>query len=208
MPWDFPTYDPGAGGDIPTPTMQEEPFDWSAGLTAMGKELLRTSVPSLISGGVGMGLNALMGGQPQKSRLVDTRTPEQQQASQFGLSRLSSLSQNPSGFGLPGDPNDINTPAGRRTWDIRGGVRSADAARGMFSTGGSAQRETDALNRATADSYNQNYNMAIQGAGGGYPMTLQTSPAQENPWAKLLGGAVSPAIQGGIGKLLQQWGLV
>jgi hypothetical protein len=209
MAWGMqnPTYDPGGFSDEPMQSSWEAPqsntFDWGK----LGASFLSGMAPTLASTGFGALMNQLMPGQPGKNRLVGTRTPQQQGAQQMGFDRLSSLQNNPSNFGLPGDASDINTPAGRRRWDIVNQSRSADAGRGMFSTGGSAQRETDALNRAQGADYNSAWNSAAQASLGGPGMSIQSTPAQPNPWAGLIAGGAAPGIQSGVSNLLKMWGL-
>lgn len=194
----------GPGGGTPP---QSQGFDWANGFASLGKGLLKDFLPGAASTAAGGLINKFMPGRGQTNQLQDTRNPEQQQAAQFGMNRVNSLTANPSGFGLPGDPSDINTPAGRKTWDIRNSSRSADAARGMSNTGGSAQRETDALNRAIGGEFNTSMNSGLQAAGSGYPMHVNQTPAQDNPWAKLLGSALDPAIRNSMTSMLQKWGL-
>ena len=153
-----------------------------------------------------MALNKAMPGTPKSVKLVDTRQEVTRQGADMAMDRARNLQQNPASFGLPGDPNDPNTPAGKRKYDIVQGVRSADAAR-SFNTGGSAQRETDAVNRAIAADYNNVWNSSMGTLSGQTPMAGYRTDAQPNPWGQMLAGAVNPAVSKGISKLLADWGM-
>jgi hypothetical protein len=173
-------------------------IDWGG----MGSGIASAAIPGLASLGTGFLAQKLFPDTPGKQQLIDTRTTEQQgsqqnqlQAQGMGLQRMSALQQNPMSFGLPGDPNDVNTPAGKRRYDITKTQRSADAARGALDTGGSAARETSALNRAIGDSYNQVWGQAADVAGRGVSgpgLHYATTPGSQNPWGKLVASAATP----------------
>lgn len=155
-----------------------------------------------------MAASALFPGTPAKTTITDTRQPQTIAGSDLGLARLNALNANPMSFGLPGDPYDINTPAGKKRYDIIKQVRSADAARGMLNTGGSGVRETDALNRAIGEAYNTVWKDASGVLAAQPPQQLQQIPAQPNPWAKLLAGALGPAASKTTDYLLGKWGVM
>ena len=171
------------------------------GFSQLGKDILGGVLPGLAGMGVGALANKLMPGTPQK--LVDTRTPEQQGLARTGFSALQTLQQHPNSFGLPGDPEDPNSPAGRKLYGIRQQSRSADAARGMFTTGGSAQRETNAIQDSANNAFATLAKTYGDQAGvGGMNLTA----AQENPWAKLLTGFGGPALSGATSNILSRYG--
>lgn len=197
-------------------------IDWGG----IGSEIAQAAIPGLASLGTGFLASKIFPDTPGKQQLVDVRTPEQTasqqaqlqgqqgqlQTQQQGLARMTSLQQNPMSFGLPGDPYDPNTPAGRRRYDITKGVRSADAARGALTTGGSAARETTALNRAIGDSYNQIWGQAAQVGGmgiggiGGPSLQYAQIPGAQNPWGKLVASAATPVAAKSIEQLLAELG--
>lgn len=189
-------------------------FDWGGllgkiggGFADIGKGALSAGLPALAGAGVGAGINALLPGKSAQVNLVDPRQGVTQAGGQMALERAQNIMRNPTSFGLPGDPSDPSTPAGKKRYDITQGVRSADAARGAFMTGGSAARETSALNRAVGDEYSRIFESSMGTLAGQQPMAGYVSPAQENPWAKILGGAVSPAVSKGLSSLLANWGM-
>lgn len=157
-------------------------------------------IPAAGQAATGMLIDRMFPG--SKPRLLDTRQPEQQQAGAMGLSTLSNLQKNPNSFGLPGDPNDVNTPAGKRLYEIKKGVRDADAARGSLNTGGSAQRETDAVNKAIGDSYQAAQNSAFSNLNASSPaLHVQSrfdNQGTENPWSKILTNALAPGVGAGL----------
>lgn len=185
-------------------------FDWGSlgtGLAGIGKDLAGAAIPAVAGAAAGAGLNALFPGKPESVKLVDTRQGVTQAGANMALDRARTVQANPESFGLPGDPNDPNSPAGKKRYDIVQGSRNADAARGMFSTGGSAARETNALNTAVGNEYNKIWQdsmgtLSAQPTMGGYRQA-----AQENPWGQLLAGAVSPAVSKGMSALLANWGM-
>lgn len=198
-------WDPNATWGAINNSQWQQPADSGGGMWGgfgkLGLDLLGSSLPSLLGGAAGYGFNALF---PGKTQLIDQRNPEQRGAAGMNFSRMSALQQNPNSFGLPGDPEDPNSPAGRKKYGIVQSSRSADAARGAFTTGGAAQRETNALNDAVGREYNTIWNQSSQNAMAGPGMTMQQ---KENPWAKILGGVVSPAISGITGSILRNFGL-
>jgi hypothetical protein len=117
---------------------------------------------------------------------------------------MTALQNNPASFGLPGDPNDVNTPAGRRRYDITKTSRSADAARGGLNTGGSAMRENTALNQAIGDAYNQVWGGAANVAQAGPGLTYAQIPGQQNPWGKLVASAATPVASKSIEQLVAE----
>lgn len=187
-------------------------IDWGG----MGGGLMSAAIPGLASLGTGYLASKIFPDTPGKQQLIDPRTTEQQgsqqnqlQAQGMGLARMSALEQNPMSFGLPGDPYDVNTPAGKRRYDITKSTRSADAARGGLNTGGSAVRETTALNRAIGDSYNQIWQGAagVAGSGvGGPSLQYTTTPGVQNPWGKLVASAATPVAAKSIEQLLSELG--
>lgn len=187
------------------PTTQSSGFDWNSlggGFGKLGLDLLGGVAPTLAGAAAGYGFGSLMG--PGKTSLVDTRTPEQKGSAGMNFARMSSLQANPTGFGLPGDPLDPNTPAGKKRYDIINTARAADAARGAFTTGGSAQRETNALNTAVGNEYNTIWDQSSKNAAAGSAMKYVE---KNNPWAMILGGAVAPAVKNTTAALLKSWGL-
>ena len=182
----------GGGGDS---------SGWMSGFGQLGKDLLGGVLPGLAGLGVGALANKVLPGQGAK--LVDTRTPEQRGLAQSGFSSLSTLQQNPNSFGLPGDPEDPNSPAGRKLYGIRQQSRAADAARGMFTTGGSIQRENNAVTDASNNAFATLAKTYGDQAGvGGMKMT----EPQENPWAKLITGIGGPAVAGMTANILNRYG--
>lgn len=171
------------------------------GFGKLGMDLLGSVGPGLLGSAAGYGFGALM---PGKTTLTDTRNPQQRGAAAMNMDRLSALQANPTSFGLPGDPNDPNSPAGKKRYDITQASRNADAARGMFTTGGSAQRETNAMNTAVGNEYNNIWNQSSQQASAGPGMNMQT---QENPWAKLFSGMIGPAVSGTAAGVLRNFGI-
>lgn len=201
--WDVGPQDlPSANTDVNTAAPATSGTDgWSwGGFGKLGMDLLGSTLPNMLGAAAGYGFNALF---PGKTSLVDTRTPEQRSVSGMNVSRLQALQQNPGGFGLPGDPNDPSTPAGKKRYDIIQGSRSADAARGMFTTGGSAQRETNALNTAIGNEFNTIWNQASQQGAAGGPMRYVE---KANPWAQLATGVAQPAVQGLTRAILKNFG--
>jgi len=168
--------------------------------------------PAAGQAATGMLINKMFPGNPTKARLLDLRQPEMQQGATQASQSLSNLQRNPNSFGLPGDPNDVNTPAGQRMYQLRKNSRSASAAAGQLETGGGAQRETDAVNRAIADSYNTTQK---EGFANLASMTPQLQPqsrwnqigGETNPWAGILTQALAPGVGGGIKAALGDWGV-
>jgi hypothetical protein len=148
-----------------------------------------------------------MPGKDPSVKLVDTRQGVTQTGANMALDRAKNIQANPESFGLPGDPNDPNSPAGKKRYDIVQGSRNADAARGMFSTGGSAARESNALNTAVGNEYNKVWGDSMSTLSSQPAMQGYIAPGQENPWGKLLAGAVSPAVSKGMSALLSNWGM-
>lgn len=190
---------PGAGG-----------FDWGSlgsGLADLGKGVAGAAIPAAAGAGAGMLINKLMPGTPDKLNLVDTRQGVTQAGANMALDRARNIQANPESFGLPGDPNDPNTAAGKKKYDIVQGSRNADAARGMFSTGGSAARETNAVNTAVGNEYNKIWGDSMNTLSAQPAMSGYVKGAEENPWGKLLGSAVNPAVSKGMSALLANWGM-
>lgn len=196
-------------------------WDWQGGFADIGKGLANAAIPGLAGVGMGALINQLMPGQKAKSRLVDARTPEAIQGNQTGLAsagmaqqRALGLQANPTSFGLPGDPMDPSTAAGKKRYDIVNSSRAADAARGMFSTGGSAARETNALNEAVGNEYNKIWDSSMNQMQGGAQvggqngqMLMQSAPGQPNPWAGLVAGTLAPSTSQTMSELLKRWGM-
>lgn len=91
-------------------------------------------------------------------------------------------------------------------YQIKRGSRSADAARGMFETGGSAERENQAMRQATDTRRQQNLGNLNAFTSGYQPMNVRGIEGQENPWAKIITGmAGSRGAQQGFGKLIDTW---
>jgi hypothetical protein len=215
--WQMPD-DSGGGGMWDNFSAGLGKIDWGG--------LGQAAIPGLASLGTGYLASKLFPDTPGKQQLIDPRTTEQQTSQQnqlqgqqnqlqtqgMGLARMSALEQNPMSFGLPGDPYDVNTPAGKRRYDITKSQRSADAARGALDTGGSAVRETTALNRAIGDSYNQVWGQAAgiagQGVGGigGPSLQYETTPGVQNPWGKLVASAATPVAAKTIEELMAELG--
>ena len=186
-----PSVDTGGGGGS---------WDWGGALKS-GFEGLMGAIPSMAGAAAGYGFNSLF---PGKTSLVDQRNPEQKAAQGMNLGRMQALQANQLSFGLPGDPNDPNTAAGKKKYDIVQNSRNADAGRGMFTTGGSAQRETNALNNAVGNEYNNIFNQSSQIAAGGNGMKYVEKP---NPWAQLFSGLASPAVKGVTSGIMRNFGL-
>ena len=168
---------------------------WLNILKSLGVDIGKAALPELIKAGVGAGVGALLPGQPARAQLLDTRQPEARTGSSMALARLQALQNNPMSFGLPGDPNDPSTPAGKRLYGLRSSRRSADAGRGMLETGGSATREMNDINSAIAGEYNSAMNSGFGNlAALSPPMVTREVPKQDNPWAKLIMAAVGPGI--------------
>ena len=156
-------------------------------------------IPAAGAAATGMLIDRMFPGTPGAARAVDMRQPEMQRGAVMAEDRLKNLQARPTSFGLPGDPEVVNTPAGQRMYQIRKNVRSADAARGALNTGGSALRETEAVNRAVGDEYNQITNQGFQNLGSMSPqLQFQQEPARENPFARILTSALAPGIAGGL----------
>jgi hypothetical protein len=194
-------YGAGGQGYIPYQTPGDTGGGGWGGFKSLGMDLAKSTLPNVLGAAAGYGINALM---PGKTSLVDTRNPQQKQLAQSGMSSLSNLNNNPNSFGLPGDPEDVNSQAGRKLYGIRQQNRSADAARGMFSTGGSVQRENNAVTDASNNAFAQLQQTYGQQAGQGAGMTMKSA---DNPWAKLLAGIASPAVQGISSGIMKNFGL-
>ena len=175
-------------------------IDWGG----LGGQLGKAAIPGLAALGTGAIASQVFPDTPGKQQLVDTRTNQQIGAQGQGLSRMTALQNNPASFGLPGDPNDVNTPAGRKKYDLTKTFRSGEAARGMLNTGGSAQRENAALNQAIGDSYNNIWSGAANVAQAGPGLTYATIPGQQNPWGKLVASAATPVASTSIEQLIAE----
>jgi len=172
-------------------------------LTTPNRSTGRSPLSEGIGAGVGYGLNALFPGQKQKDRLIDTRTNEQRTVAGTGVNSLSQLQQDPRNFGLPGNADDINTPAGRHKWDIIQNTRRALSAQGMGKGGAGeigqhAGIEADVLNRAVGQQYNQLLGQYSNMGAQGPAMQLDKTPAKPNPWAQI-GAAILGPVAGAAG---------
>ena len=160
---------------------------------------LGSLVPAAGAAATGLLIDRMFPGTPGKARAVDMRQPEMQRGAGMAESRLANLQRNPNSFGLPGDPEDPNTPAGRRLYQIRKNARSASAAAGGLETGGHAQRESDAVNAAIGNEYNQIQNQGFQNLGQMTPqLQFQQEAPQTSPWSKILTSALAPGIKSGL----------
>ena len=189
--------------------VSEPGFDWGSigsGFGSLAKGALSAGIPAVGSGLAGLAIKQMFPGQPAGHRLVDMRQDVTRTGANMALERAQNIQRNPNSFGLPGDPMDVNTPAGQRRYSIIKSVRDADAAR-SFNTGGSAQRESTALNKAVGDEYNAVMNSSMGTLQGQPQMAGYQTPAQEDPWGKMLAGAVSPAVSKGLSRLLADWGM-
>jgi hypothetical protein len=199
----------GASSGAGSALVSEPGFDWGSlgsGLLDFGKSAAVSAAPTLAGAAAGYGLNQLFPGTPAGAKLVDTRQGVTQQGANMALDRARNIQQNPTSFGLPGDVNDPNSPAGKKKYDIIQGSRSADAAR-SFNTGGSAQRETNALNTAVGNEYNKVWGDSMNTLQGQTPMAGYRTDAQPNPWGQMLAGAVDPMVSKGLKDLLSAWGM-
>ena len=169
--------------------------------TRAGKGFLGSLVPAAGAAATGMLINKMFPGTQGKARALDLRQPEMQRGSQMALSRLQNLERNPNSFGLPGDPDDPNTPAGQRLIQLRRNQRAASAARGGLETGGHEVREREAVNDAIINSYNQVQNQGFQNLGAMSPqLQLDKEPGRPSPWGTILTRALAPAVKTGLEK--------
>ena len=202
----------GFGSDAGSALVSEPSsgFDWGSlgsGFAGIGKDIAKSTLPALAGAGASMAINKLMPGKEAKPVLVDTRQGVTRAGGDMALDRAKNIQQNPTSFGLPGDPNDPSTPAGKKKYDIVQNARSADAARGSFTTGGSGARETNAVNTAVGNEYNKVWGDSMNTLSGQPAMEGYMSKAEENPWGQIIGAAVSPAVSKGLSSLLAQWGM-
>jgi len=155
-------------------------------------------IPAAGAAATGMLIDKMFPGTPGKMRAVDLRQPEMQRGAVMAEDRLKNIQARPNSFGLPGDPEDPNTPAGQRMYQLRKNVRSASAAAGGLETGGHIQRESDLINRTIGDQYNQVINSGFSNLQAMSPqLQAQMEPGQANPWAKILTSALAPGVHKG-----------
>ncbi len=155
-------------------------------------------VPAAGAAATGMLIDKMFPGTPGKSRAVDLRQPEMQRGAVMAENRLANLQKNPNSFGLPGDPEDINTPAGQRMYMLRKNYRSAAAAGGRLETGGSQRGEADMINKAVGDEYNTAMNSGFSNLNSMTPqLQFQNEPGKENPWSRILTSALAPGVKTG-----------
>mgnify|MGYP001594934991 CR=1 FL=1 len=193
--YDQPDAPPGPGGTTGTAPGAQTENSWGQA----GGAFARSLIPAVGQAGTAMLLSRMFPGSPGVGRALDLRTQDMQTGSGMAMRRLQNLEANPNSFGLPGDPNDPNTPAGKRLYQIRANQRSASAASGRLETGGHEVREQDAVNQAIANEFNQNYNSGFGNlAAMNPPSQFNYRPPQENPWAKILTTALAPAVGKGI----------
>lgn len=192
------------------PSLVSEPgFDWgglAGGFADIGKQALGATLPAAGGAAVGFGLNKLFPGTPKQAKLVDARQQITREGAGMAMDRARNIQQRPESFGLPGDPMDPNSPAGKKRYDIIQNRRSADAAR-SFNTGGSAARETADLNTQIGNEYNKVWDSSMQTLAGQNDMKGYMTDAQENPWGKVVAGALSPAVSKGLSAMLANWGM-
>lgn len=155
-------------------------------------------VPAAGAAATGMLIDRMFPGTPGKSRAVDLRQPEMQRGAVMAENRLKNLQMNPNSFGLPGDPEDPNTPAGQRMYMLRKNYRAAAAAGGRLETGQSQRGEADMINKAVGDEYNTVMNSGFSNLNSMSPqLQFQNEPGQENPWSKILTSALAPGVKSG-----------
>lgn|SRR5574341_28977 len=163
------------------------------------KGFLGELVPAAGAAATGLVIDRMFPGTPGKGVAMDLRQPEMQRGAGMAEERLRNLQLNPNSFGLPGDPNDINTPAGRRLYQLRKNRRAAEAAGGRLETGGAALRETEDVNTAIANEYNQALNSGFSNLAAMAPQQqFAQIPGKENPFAKILTAAVAPGVGKGL----------
>ena len=164
------------------------------GFKDLAKTIMPIALPALIGGAASMAFPG------EKSKIVgtDPRTGAGKQAESIRLGaagQMGSALQDPFA-GLTAEEQ----------YQIKRGSRSADAARGSFETGGSAERENQAMMAAVSNRRQQNLGNLNAFTGGYQPMNVQPLAGQENPWAKIITGvAGSQPVQQGFSKLLDKW---
>jgi len=77
---------------------------------------------------------------------------------------------------------------------VRRRSRSADAARGMLETGGSAGRETNAVQEELNRVLNREAGNVSNMTSGYAQRPAMSMPGHENPWAKVITAALMPGI--------------
>lgn len=155
-------------------------------------------VPAAATAATGMLIDRMFPGTAGKMRAVDMRQPEMQRGAVMAENRLKNIQARPNSFGLPGDPEDPNTPAGQRLYMLRKNYRSAAAAGGSLETGGSQKGEADSINTAIGNEYNNIMNSGFSNLSAMTPQLQgQQEPGQAHPWSKILATALGSGVQKG-----------
>ena len=164
------------------------------GFKGLAKEIMPIALPALVGGAASMAFP----GEKPKIVGTDPRTGQGRQAEQIRLHAAGSMG------------SALNDPFAGLTseeqYHIKRGSRSADAARGSFETGGSAERENQAMQAAIANRRQQNLGNLNAFTSGYQPMNVQGVAGQENPWASLITKAVGTRnAQEGFKRLSDKW---
>src|SRR3990167_1128019 len=172
-------------------------INWGEGLKSFGKEV----APGIGAAGAGALIQRMMPGSPGKILSPEARTPEGTSAEALRLKTAGRASQQlESSFT---DPYGGLTPEEQAR--IKKESRSADAARGMLETGGSAVREREALELASRNRQRELYGNVGSLTSGYTPRGVVSVPGEQNPWANILTMALAPAVGKGFGGLINRW---
>ena len=164
------------------------------GFKDLSKEILPVLLPAILGGAAQMAFP----GEKPKIVGTDIRTGAGREAENIRLGAAGQMGQSLS------DPFSGLTP--EEQYQTRRTSRSADAARGMLETGGSAQRENTAMLNAISNRRQQNLGNLGSFTSGYQPMNVKSVEGQENPWAKIITGVTrNPKTQAGFGKLINSW---
>mgnify|MGYP001607940447 FL=1 len=147
--------------------------------------------PAVIPAAIGGFAQLVAPDQPGSAQALDPRTAEGRAAEGHRLSGASAMASSLR------DPNAGMTP--EELQDVRRTSRAADAARGAFDTGRSAQRENLAIQSALSNRRQQNIGNLGSLTTGYTPRNVTKFEGQENPWAKILTGMGS-----GFGRMLER----
>ena len=182
------------GGYYKEPT---KGIDWYGGFKDFAKEI----APGVGAAAAGAGIQAFMPGTPSRVMQVDPRTATGTAAENL---RLGAAGQAASKLNASfTDPYGALTPEEQAR--VKKTTRSADAARGMLETGGSAVREREALSAENTARQRELYGNVGNLTQGYAPRSVNVIPGQESPWARILTAALAPSIGKGFGSALQRW---
>lgn len=169
-------------------------IDWGGGFKDFAKEI----APGIGSALVGGAANFLFPGTPARIIGMDPRTSNMSQAETTRLG-TASMAQSRLAAALRGELDPYTEK------QVRARSRNADAARGMLETGGSAEREREAIQAALQEEIKSGFGNVDKFTSGYTPLSIAQTPASENPWSKLIGASVAPAAGKAIKAGLQKW---